>query len=297
MNLKLMTEHQNKLIVIAGPTAVGKTSFAIEVAQYFKTEIISCDSRQLYQELNIGVARPDLAELNAVKHHFIASHSIYNDYNAGKYEIEVNDLLSNLFKSHQIIIMTGGTGLYIKAAIEGLDRLPPKNENLRAELNQLIQEKGISALQKKAVEMGLNTNEIEMSNPQRLIRAIEIKTNPLEEDKPIIDRNYETHLFYINREREDLYSRINQRVDLMMQTGLEQEAKNLYEHRKLNALQTVGYKELFSYFDGDTTKEHAIEKIKQNSRNYAKRQLTWFRNQGKFLEIEPNLDQLLQAIS
>ena len=291
-----MTELQNKgiLIVIAGPTAVGKTSFAIEVAQHFKTEIVSCDSRQIFKELNIGVARPSETELQAVKHHFIATHSIFNDYNAGLYETEVNTLLNQLFTKHAVVVMTGGTGLYIKAALHGLDPLPPRNESLRKELQKIYDESGIVALQSRAKELQIALQGENAVNPQRLIRAIEIELHRTELPlKQPIDREYETKCFYLDRSRPEIYERINERVNEMLNQGLEQEARELHPHKDLNALKTVGYKEFFEYFDGHWTKEEAIEKIKQNTRNYAKRQLTWFRNQGDFKKVNPNLSELL----
>ncbi len=294
-----MTGLQNKrtLIVIAGPTAVGKTSLAIETAQHFQTDIVSCDSRQLFNELKVGVARPSETELNAVKHHFIASHSIFNDYNAGDYELEVNTLLNELFANHEVVVMTGGTGLYIKAAIEGLDPLPPKDEKLRNELQSLFDTLGIEALQEKAKALSIELRGENNSNPQRLIRAIEIELHKSNMPKrTAIARNYQAKCFYIDRPREELYQRINSRVDTMMTEGLEEEARQLHENKSLNALQTVGYKELFEYFDGHWTKEKAVEKIKQNTRNYAKRQLTWFRNQGSFRRINANLSELLNEL-
>lgn len=294
-----MTGLQNKrtLIVIAGPTAVGKTSLAIETAQHFQTDIVSCDSRQLFNELKVGVARPSETELNAVKHHFIASHSIFNDYNAGDYELEVNTLLNELFAKHEVVVMTGGTGLYIKAAIEGLDPLPPKDEKLRNELQSLFDTLGIEALQEKAKALSIELQGENNSNPQRLIRAIEIELHKSNMPKrTAIARNYQAKCFYIDRPREELYQRINSRVDTMMTEGLEEEARQLHENKSLNALQTVGYKELFEYFDGHWTKEKAVEKIKQNTRNYAKRQLTWFRNQGSFRRINANLSELLNQL-
>ncbi|NNJ56374.1 MAG: tRNA (adenosine(37)-N6)-dimethylallyltransferase MiaA [Bacteroidia bacterium] len=294
-----MTEHLNKgtLIVIAGPTAVGKTSFAIQVAQHFNTEIISCDSRQLFKELNIGVARPSEDELQTVKHHFIASHSIFEEYNAGNYETEVNSLLEKLFLKHKVVVMTGGTGLYIKAAIEGLDPLPPKNKALREELNALLNASGIEALQQKANSLNLVITKENASNPQRLIRAIEIAMQePSTTLQNKVSRNYNTFCFYLDRDREELYRRINTRVDSMLEEGLEEEARTLHAHKDLNALQTVGYKEFFEYFDGNWSKEKCIEKIKQNTRNYAKRQLTWFRNQGNFVKINTSVEELLNHI-
>ncbi|PCJ67954.1 MAG: tRNA (adenosine(37)-N6)-dimethylallyltransferase MiaA [Bacteroidetes bacterium] len=292
-------EPQNKghLIVLAGPTAVGKTSLAIDLAKHFDTEIISCDSRQIYKELNIGVARPSNEELNQVKHHFIATNSIHQDYDAGVYAKEVNGVLEELFKQHKTVIMTGGTGLYIRAATQGLDALPPKDEKVREQLNQILEAEGIEALQTIATSFELKPSSVDFTNPHRLIRSIEIvQGEPLIPETNQVVLNYDTTYFYVNRDRAELYDRINQRVDAMIQNGFEQEAKSVYPYRKLNALNTVGYKELFQYFDGEWTQSHAIDKMKQHTRNYAKRQLTWFRNQGSYTEISPNLDEILLRI-
>lgn len=289
-----MTELQSKkkLIVLAGPTAVGKTAYAIQLAQLFDTEIVSADSRQLYKELTIGVARPNEQELASVPHHFIASHSIFEDYNAGQYEKEAVVLLNKLFQKHDIVVLTGGTGLYIKAATEGLDVLPPKNENLRHELKDLLDNRGIISLQKRAALLGISNKQVAFDNPQRLTRAIEIAEGLKHlKRKPKIARNFATSYFYLNRDRAELYERINMRVDIMIAEGLEEEARKLHKNKELNALQTVGYKEFFTYFDGAFTKEQCIEKIKQNTRNYAKRQLTWFKNQGDYKELSTEFDK------
>jgi len=295
-----MTENQqiNRLIVVAGPTAVGKTSFAIKLAKYFDTEIISCDSRQLFKEMKIGIARPSREELAEVKHHFIASHSIHNHYDAGMYAQEVDVLLAKLFTRHNTVIMTGGTGLYIKAATEGLDALPPQNKQLRDQLNFILKAEGIEAIQDIAQGAEISKEDVDYSNPQRLMRAIEIaqsesKENPEKEKRA----EYTTAYYYMDRDRDALYDRINSRVDIMLRDGLEEEAKGLQEFQELNALRTVGYTELFKYFNGEWTREHAIEKIKQHSRNYAKRQLTWFRNQGNYQKISPDFDAFIRLIN
>ena len=290
-------QKTKKLIVLAGPTAVGKTNFAIEVAKYFKTEIISCDSRQIYKELNIGVARPSKQELSEVKHHFIASQSIHDPYDAGLYNQDVNSLLKELFKKHDIVIMTGGTGLYIKAATEGLDNLPPKNDQLRQQLNFILESEGIDALINIAKSMDIDGDKVNLSNPQRIIRAIEIKQGKPDDEKEIPQNDfYDTSYYYLNRERQELYNRINKRVDQMLRDGFEAEAKSLLPNRNLNALNTVGYKEFFAFFDGELSKEIAIDKMKQHTRNYAKRQLTWFRNHGGYKEISTDVDLFLNIM-
>ena len=293
----MTASQQNKrLIVIAGPTAVGKTELTIRLAQYFETEIISCDSRQLYTELKIGVARPSDKELKAAKHHFIASHSIHDEYNAGKYAREVNELLKKLFTQHDVVIMTGGTGLYIKAATEGLDLLPTKNEKLREQLNYILETEGLAALQSVAKSMDLLDTELDFDNPVRLMRAIEIKEGESNPTEAVKVPKYETTYLYLDRDRDELYSRINKRVDTMLAMGLEDEARTVHDYKDLNALHTVGYKEMFSYFDGEWTYEHTVEKIKQHTRNYAKRQLTWFRNQGNYTMVKASFADVLAKI-
>lgn len=293
----MTASQQNKrLIVIAGPTAVGKTELTIRLAQYFETEIISCDSRQLYTELKIGVARPSDKELKAAKHHFIASHSIHDEYNAGKYAREVNELLKKLFTQHDVVIMTGGTGLYIKAATEGLDLLPTKNEKLREQLNYILETEGLAALKSVAKSMDLVDTELDFDNPVRLMRAVEIKEGESNPTEAVQVPKYETTYLYLDRDRDELYSRINKRVDTMLAMGLEDEARTVHDYKDLNALHTVGYKEMFSYFDGEWTYEHTVEKIKQHTRNYAKRQLTWFRNQGNYTMVKASFADVLAKI-
>ncbi len=268
--------------MVCGPTAVGKTDKAISLAQKHNTCIISADSRQVYKELDIGVARPSPAELKAAEHHFIACVSIQEEYNAGIYAKEARNLINSLFDEQDTLILCGGTGLYIRAVLNGLDPLPPKNEILRTELNAVLNKNGLEALQKKLLETDPERYyKTDINNPQRLIRAIEIasSTTPVKSDIPDFNHQFETEIMLIETEREHLYERINKRVDRMLIDGLENEARNLYEYRHLNALQSVGYSEWWPYFEGETDKDSVIEKIKQHSRNYAKRQITWFRNQ------------------
>ena len=295
-----MTESQQnkpRLIVIAGPTAVGKTELAIRLAQYFETEILSCDSRQIYRELNIGVARPSSKELLAAKHHFVASHSIHDEYNAGMYAREVHSLLKKLFTKHKVVIMTGGTGLYVKAATEGLDILPTKNEQLREQLSYILETEGLEALQSVANSLEISDSEVDFTNPMRLMRAIEIKEGGEIEQTAKSEPFFDTTYLYLDRNRDELYDRINKRVDIMLELGLEEEALSLLPYHDLNAMNTVGYQEMFKYFNKEWTYDHTVEKIKQHTRNYAKRQLTWFRNQGNYTMVDANFSKVLAEIN
>lgn len=273
---------ERKLIVVLGPTASGKTAYAIQLANQFQCPIISSDSRQVFKELSIGVARPDDNELNAAPHYLIASHSIHDVFNAGIYAKEARALVNHLFETNTHLIVCGGTGLYVKALLEGFDPLPPKNANLRHELQMQFESDGISFLQKKLQSLSEKLyGETEIQNPQRLIRAIEIASSPgiAENDIPSFIHSFHVEFHYLNLERHLLYERINLRVDRMLEMGLENEAKSLLEFQNLNALQTVGYSEWWPYFNGETTIKETIDKIKQHSRNYAKRQETWFKHQ------------------
>lgn len=281
------------LIVVIGPTAVGKTALSIKLAQAFKTEIISADSRQFFKEMQIGTARPTELELAAVKHHFVGHLSIQDNYTAGKFEREALEKISQLHDNHQVVIMTGGSGLYVQAVINGLDN-PPASPEIREQLIREFEENGLEFLQEKLKKLDPEThNTIDLNNHQRLIRALEVC---LVSGKPysyflnhsVKERPFKTILMGLNLPREQLYQRINDRVDEMVKLGLVQEAKALYPQKHLNALQTVGYKELFLAFDGQMSEEEAIEKIKQNTRNFAKRQLTWFKKYAAASYFEPS---------
>jgi len=239
-------------------------------------------------------------ELRAVKHHFIASHSIHQHYDAGTYAREVNTVLTRLFEKYDTVVMTGGTGLYIKAATEGLDKLPKQNPQLRQQLNLVYQAEGLEAIQAIAQGAEVDPLVVDFQNPQRLMRAIEIastQADDTEEETLVAALEYETSYYYIDGDRTELYNRINYRVEQMLEEGFEQEAKSMYAHRDLNALKTVGYREFFEYFNGDIDRDEAILKMKQRTRNYAKRQLTWFRNQGNYKVISTNLDEFLPLLS
>lgn len=271
-----------RLIAVLGPTAVGKTDQALELALEHQCPIISCDSRQLYTELNIGVAKPDEAQLAKVKHFFISNISIHEHYTAGRYAADARHLINELFEEYDTLVIVGGTGLYIKALLNGLDQLPERNELLRTELEQLIASEGIEALQQRLKDKSPDLFErTEIQNPQRLIRSIEIAEGITIKNLeiPEFKHPFELETVVMEMDRDKLYERINLRVDQMVEAGLEAEAKDLYEWRHLNALQTVGYSEWWPYFEGEYDKKTAIDKIKQHSRNYAKRQITWFKHQ------------------
>jgi tRNA dimethylallyltransferase len=270
-------------IIVSGPTAVGKTSYGIELALKYNTQIISADSRQCFKELNIGVAKPSREQLEKVKHYFINSHSIHEEVNSKIFEDYALKRVNEIFENNDIAIMVGGTGLYIKAFSEGLDEIPAIDENIRKEINELYNSHGLPWL-KHEIEMKDNLFFLhgEMQNPQRMLRALEVK---LSTGKSILDfqtrkkvqRGFAIKNIVLELSREQLYTNINNRVDQMMEAGLLQEAEKLFQYRHLNALQTVGYKELFDYMEGKTSLPEAIEEIKKNTRHYAKRQVTWFK--------------------
>lgn len=283
---------KNKLIVIEGPTGVGKTAYAIDLALQYNTEIISADSRQFYKELTIGVARPSLDELAAVPHHFIAHISIHQYYSVSIFEQEVLAKLQELFEKHPIVIMVGGSGLYVNAVCKGIDDLPDPSPELRADLKLLYETEGLEALQKMTRELDpVYSLEVDMNNPKRLLRALEVcKCSGLPfsslRTKNQKKRNFEIERFAVNRPKDLLYDRINQRVDIMLEQGLEQEVQSLVNFQDLNALHTVGYKELFAHYKGEISFEQAITDIKTHSRRYAKRQLTWLRAQENIQWID-----------
>ena len=273
-----------RLIYVAGPTAVGKTALSVALAQHYQTEIISCDARQVYREMTLGTAVPTPEEQQGVPHHFIQHRSIHSPYGAGDFEKEGLELLKRLFQKHDLVVMVGGSGLYAKALVEGLDDFPAVNQNAINIVSQLYKRSGIAGLQKALEEKDPDYYAVvDRQNPRRLIRALEVCETA---DKPyssflrkiVKERFFKTQTFCLTRPRAALYDRINQRVDQMVAMGLQAEAKLLFPHRKLPALQTVGYQEWFSHFEGKTTAEQAIAEIKKNTRRYAKRQLTWLKN-------------------
>ncbi|MBL4643711.1 MAG: tRNA (adenosine(37)-N6)-dimethylallyltransferase MiaA, partial [Flavobacteriaceae bacterium] len=274
----MSSKKENVLITIVGPTAIGKTALSIELATHFKAEIISCDSRQFYKEMSIGTAVPSAEELHAATHHFIQDRSVFDTYNVGDFERDALDKLKQLFETNTVVIMVGGSGLYVDAVLNGLDYFPKVKPEIRENLNQALLSKGIEHLQQQLKALDLETyNSITLDNPQRVIRALEVCIGaglPYSsfKNKPKEKRNFRSLKIGLNANREIIYNRINQRVDIMMQEGLLDEARTLYPHKDLNALQTVGYRELFSFFDGNISKEFAIEEIRKNTRRFAKRQ-------------------------
>ena len=301
----MSAETKNVLITVVGPTAIGKTGVSIQLAKHFHTEIVSCDSRQFYKEMAIGTAVPTADELVAIKHHFIQNRSIFDDYNVGQFERDALTKLDELFLKNSIQIMVGGSGLYVDAVLKGLDHFPEVNSEIRENLTIQLEKNGLTFLQNKLKELDIATyNSIALENPQRVIRALEICIGTgisysTFKNKPKLPRNFTSIKIGLHTERETIYNRINQRVDSMIENGLIEEAKKLYQHKKLNALQTVGYRELFSFFDGDFTKEFAISEIKKNTRRFAKRQLTWFRKDNEILwfDYKTDIKTILAKIS
>lgn len=294
----------NILITVVGPTAIGKTSLSILLAKHFSTEIISCDSRQFYKEMRIGTAVPEEEELNQVKHHFIQDRSILESYSVGQFEKDAIKKLDELFKKNNIVVMVGGSGLYVDAVLKGFDDFPKVDESIRESLNKKLDEEGIESLQNDLKEKDLETyRTIAIDNPQRLIRALEIcigtgKPYSSFKNNTPKKRNFKSIQVGLTAQRDIIYDRINKRVDIMIATGLIEEANKLIEYQDLNALQTVGYKELFTFFKGEITKEFAIEEIKKNTRRFAKRQLTWFRKKEDILwfDYKNSTDEIIKSI-
>ena len=282
------------LISVVGPTAIGKTSLGISLAQNFKTEIISADSRQFYKEMKIGTAVPNASELQAAKHHFIQHLSIQNPYTVGDFEKDALAKLNTLFKTKDYAIMVGGSGLFVKAITEGLDEFPKINAGVRETLNYRLKHEGLSALQNELKNLDrVSYDVIAIDNPKRVIRALEITKGTGMPYSSFLKRSVKQRPFYtvsvgLEAERSIIYNRINKRVDEMMKNGLLEEVRRLYPFKHLNALNTVGYKELFAYLDGYSSLEFAISEIKKNTRRFAKRQLTWFRKQDDILWFDYN---------
>jgi tRNA dimethylallyltransferase len=286
-----VADKNKRLIVISGATAIGKTALSIQLAQHFNSEIISADSRQFYKELKIGATPPSQEELIKVKHHFIQHLSVKDDYNVGLFEKDAIAVLYTLFKKTDTLIMAGGSGLYIDAVCNGLDTFPEVDEKIKKELIAEYKNKGITFLQDELKKRDpVYFDIVDINNPQRLIRALAVireSRKPFSSfrNKTSAKRDFKISHFSLEMEREKLYERINRRVDLMMEEELLKEVENLIPYKNKNALQTVGYKELFSYFDGEISLEEAINKIKQNTRRFAKRQISWFKREENIQHI------------
>jgi len=289
------------LIIITGPTAVGKTSVSINLARHFHAEIISADSRQFYKELIIGTAAPTSEELNAVRHHLVGMLSVTENYNVYRFEKDAVGILEKLFATHDIVFMVGGSGLYIDAVCNGIDEIPDPDMELRNELNTTYETLGIQPLRQQLMLLDPESYEkLDIANHKRIIRALEVCIATGKPYSSFLNRKSVTRPFNIlkiglKRERAELYESINKRVDIMIQSGLENEARSLYPFRHLNSMQTVGYRELFDYFDGKYSFPQAIEKIKTNTRRYAKKQMTWFERDQSISWFHPSESEKIFA--
>jgi len=294
----------NYLITIVGATAIGKTSLSIALAKHFGCDIISCDSRQFYKEMCIGTAVPSPYELAQATHHFIQNRSIHKEYNVGQFEREALATITDLFKKNNILVMVGGSGLYVDAVLKGLDYFPEVDAKIRENLNAQLRNEGLKSLQKQLQDLDIETYEqIDIKNPHRIIRALEICLGTGEKystfkNKPKAARPFNSVLIGLDAPREIIYKRIEQRVDNMIAEGLIDEAKALYPHKNLNALQTVGYRELFNHFDTQSSLEFAVSEIKKNTRRFAKRQNTWFKKNKaiKWFEFTTDSQEIIKAI-
>lgn len=291
------------LVFVVGPTAIGKTSTAIDLATHFNTEIISCDSRQFYKEMNIGTAKPSPNEIKKIKHHLVGNISVNKNYNISEFTNDADNILKSLLDKKNIAILVGGSGLYIESLIFGIDQIPEVSMDLRNKLNNDLKNNGIKFLQDLLKNMDPEiSDKIDMKNPRRVIRALEICLTSKKKYSQIIDKTqkipkYDFLCIGLDCNRKELYEVINKRVDSMVANGLVSEVKSLYRFRKNNALNTIGYKEIFEYLDGKDSLENCVEKIKVNSRRYAKRQLTWFRSKNyvKWFD-KPNVEELINYI-
>ncbi|MFC5683382.1 tRNA (adenosine(37)-N6)-dimethylallyltransferase MiaA [Flavobacterium sp. MAHUQ-51] len=298
------------LITIVGPTAIGKTALSIQIANHFKCDIVSCDSRQFFKEMTIGTAVPNPEELAAAKHHFIQNKSIFENYTVGDYEKEAINCIEELFKTNDYVVLVGGSGLYVNAVLKGFDDFPEIDSAIREEVNAKYEKLGINYLQEQLKERDPNyfekinnENPQTLLNPQRMMRFVEVCIGT---EKPYSsflnqkknERSFTPIIIGLEADRNILYNRINLRVDIMMNEGLLAEAKALYPYKELNALQTVGYRELFSYFDKELTLDFAIEEIKKNTRRFAKRQLTWFKREEntKWFDYLTNKEEIIDYV-
>lgn len=304
INVDLNYTMTKVLISIVGPTAIGKTALSIKLAQHYQAEIISADSRQFYKEMNIGTAVPFKEELNAAPHHFIQHKSIHDDYNVGDFERDAIFKITELHNSNPVAVMVGGSGLYVKAVTKGLDYFPEVDESIRISLNKKLETEGLTSLQEELKDLDVDAfNTIAIDNPQRIIRALEIcigtgKPYSSFLTNPEKNRAFKTITIGLKAERSIIYDRINRRVDLMIENGLLKEVESLLPHKHLNALNTVGYKELFQYLDNNWTFDFALSEIKKNTRRFAKRQLTWFRKDDtiKWFDFETDVENIIGHI-
>lgn len=290
------------LLCLIGPTAVGKTDLAIRLAKDLKTEIISCDSRQMYQEMKIGTAVPSKEQLGEVPHHFIQHLSIHDYYSVFAYETAALVTLDRLFKQTPIVVLTGGSGLYLNALLWGMDDIPDPDPDIRQRLEERLQQEGLDSLRLELKRLDPDYyQEVDIKNPNRILRGLEVC---LTTGKPFStyrlrskrSRRFDHQIICLNRDRAELFERINQRVDQMVETGLLEEASRLYPYKSLNALKTVGYREIFEWMDGKTDKITAIEWIKRNTRRYARRQITWNKKYEEALWLDAASDNLLEEI-
>tara|TARA_B110000438_G_C15820650_1_gene654287 strand:+ start:91 stop:999 length:909 start_codon:yes stop_codon:yes gene_type:complete len=301
-----MKINKKYLIVLVGPTASSKTKLSLDIANFYNSEIISADSRQFYKELEIGTAKPSNLELTTVKHHFINNLSIHDDYSVGRYNVEVNSILNNYYKKNNIALLVGGSGLFIDVICNGIDEIPKVSVKCRNEIIQYYKSNGIVSLRKLLKKYDIKHYQtIDLNNPQRLMRALEVCIYTKKPFSSFLKKNKKINIFNIIKiglspSKDLLYNNINLRVDKMIEDGLIEEALKLYSFRNLNSLQTVGYKELFEFFDSKISKEEAIELIKRNTRRYAKRQMTWFKRDSEikwFDKIDDSIFQFLKNIN
>ena len=286
----------NQLVTIIGPTAIGKTGLAIKIAEFYKTEIVSADSRQFYRELNIGTAKPSSSELSKIKHHLINNKSIHEQYNINDFEKDAIESINSIFKKNKVAVLVGGSGLFINSVLYGLDEIPAIDENIRNSLYSDMDSLGIKVLQEKLKLLDPNSyDNIDVDNPRRLIRALEVTIGSgkpyssfLKKTKK--NRNFNVITIGLNQDRAELYEKINTRVDNMIKGGLIDEVKGLYELKNLKTLNTIGYSEVFKYIDEIYSKDECINEIKKNTRRYAKRQLTWFKSIENVKWVSPNYD-------
>ena len=286
----------NQLVTIIGPTAIGKTDLAIKIAEFYKTEIVSADSRQFYRELNIGTAKPSSSELSKIKHHLINNKSIHEQYNINDFEKDAIESINSIFNKNKVAVLVGGSGLFINSVLYGLDEIPAIDENIRNSLYSDMDSLGIKVLQEKLKLLDPNSyDNIDIDNPRRLIRALEVTIGSGKPYSSFLKKTKKTRNFNVitiglNQDRADLYEKINTRVDNMIKDGLIDEAKGLYELKNLKTLNTIGYSEVFKYIDEIYSKDECINEIKKNTRRYAKRQLTWFKSIKNVKWVSPNYD-------